>query len=402
MLGSKRYLQGFVELKVEGVVPEKLINLAYLNGIEFWDVRQKKGSLSFCLLVRDFKRLRPLARAARCRVRIRRRRGLPFFLRRVKGRKILLAGVFAFLGLLIYLSTFIWFVEVAGLKNVPREKVLAQARQLGLSPGVRRPSLRLEEIERGLLDSLPELSWVKINLHGTVALIDAAERSLPPPLETPGPCEVVAARDGLVLSVLVLSGQAVVRPGETVKQGQVLISGMLGGNGSPSAGQNPTPVREVDARGIVRARVWYQEYAEIPLDQVVRIRTGRSQEREVLRFGDQEIIWKGGGPVPFALYEEERKPSLTWQWRKSSFSVESVRVIYYELQEKHVLLTAEEAKAKARQMALDRILAQLPPGAERTEVRAAVLSLPQAVGVTVTVETIEDIGVRRPLKGAEK
>lgn len=396
--GASHYFSGFVELRVEGSAPEKLVNLAYLRGIEFWDLRQRKGALSFSVLVEDFKDLRPLARAARCRVRIRRRVGFPFLLRRAKRRKILLIGLLAFILVLFYLSTFVWFVEVAGLKNLPPQRLLERAQELGLERGAPKSSLQLNQIERGLLDSIPELSWVKVNIHGTVAVIDAAERSLPPPVEVAGPCHVVAAKDGLIVSLLVLSGQSQVRNGDTVKKDQILISGRLGGQTVEQAGQKTVlPARLVEARGVIRARVWYQDYAETPLRQVTRIRTGRTEEREVLRIGDKEIIWKGGGPVSFPLYEEERRSLLSLQWRKSPVIVESLRIVYYELEERQQTLTVEEARVRARQAALERILAALPPGAERTEIRASTFHLDGAVGVTVTVEAIEEIGVRRPL-----
>ena len=74
-------IRGELTIEISGERPERLLNLALREGIRLDEVRHlSAGRLSCRIALPDIYQLRPLARRARCRIRIRQRRGLPFTL----------------------------------------------------------------------------------------------------------------------------------------------------------------------------------------------------------------------------------------------------------------------------------------------------------------------------------
>ena len=60
-------LAGYLRIRVEGYSPERFLNLCCYHGISLWNLRPAKGAYEMNIRVRDFRRLRPLARKSRQR-----------------------------------------------------------------------------------------------------------------------------------------------------------------------------------------------------------------------------------------------------------------------------------------------------------------------------------------------
>ena len=78
------------------------------------------------------------------------------------------------------------------------------------------------------LNRLPTLAWISVNPSGSVARVEVTERKpTPQVLDLSHPSDMVAVRDGQIVSVTVVSGQKCVMAGEAVSAGTVLISGRV-------------------------------------------------------------------------------------------------------------------------------------------------------------------------------
>jgi similar to stage IV sporulation protein len=115
-------------------------------------------------------------------------------------------------------------------------------------------------VELALLDSDPDIGWVAINRHGSVAYVEIIETSLPPEkTETSLYSNVVATRDCVIRDITVTSGYAVVEVGDVVRRGEVLISGI------PPAG---TIGSFCHAEGMVLGECDEELFVEISRDKV--------------------------------------------------------------------------------------------------------------------------------------
>ena len=84
-----RLLFGYVRIEVEGYYIERFINICTNNKILIWNLKREKGvKLYLNIGINDFKKLSVIARKTNCKIKILRKKGIPFFLNRYKKRKI--------------------------------------------------------------------------------------------------------------------------------------------------------------------------------------------------------------------------------------------------------------------------------------------------------------------------
>lgn len=141
-------------------------------------------------------------------------------------RPVLLAGLGILILLAMYLPSRVLFVRVEGNSQIPDRQILAAAEECGIRFGASRREVRSEKVKNALLSSVPQLQWAGVNTAGCVATISVRERAQDEPLQSENiVSNIVAARDGFVLSCTVTNGNGIVKVGQTVQKGQVLVSG---------------------------------------------------------------------------------------------------------------------------------------------------------------------------------
>ncbi|MDK2820898.1 MAG: hypothetical protein PWP31_863 [Clostridia bacterium] len=407
------YIEGYIILDIKGDNPENFLNLALERRIRLWDIlRNPDGNIRFKMPVKDYRLIRPLARESNCRVHIMDKRGLPFFINRLRGRKFMVVGFATFFITIYFLSTFIWVVDVkpenGPLRQVTVDKVISVARQEGLKPGVRKNSLDIRALEHQLEQRLPQVAWVGISFSGTKANINLVEKAIPPKEDTfDRPASIIAVKDGVIKQLLVINGEGRVAVGDTVRRGEVLISGLI----LPSEPKDkeeekdkPKKVlkpRLVRAKGIVRARVWYGKKCEINRQQVQEIPTGRQQTAIKVITSKGQFFIKGSARHLYKNYQQDNKVIKLPSWGKFSIPVELVVTTYSEVKIKRNDLKYEQAVSIGTKKALDLIKKDLPKGAKVIARKIIPLSKPEdkLVRIRVLLETEEEIGKSVPLKG---
>lgn len=388
----RNYLRGAVEFELRARQPERLLNLAAMEQVELWNVRRREGVLRAWVHPADFPRLRAMRRRGGGRLRIRQKRGWPFFAARLERRKALLAGAVVFVLAISYLSTFIWFVEVRGARQISAAELLQAAAEMGLRRGVSKWYVRPEEIAANLELRYPQIGQVLVTITGTRAVLDVVENAPLPQRANNNPADLVARKEGVLHRLIVVMGRGEAREGEPVQPGQVLIRGVVKGESKANPDNNEeVPVR---AQGEAWARVWYENYEEIPLKYREHVRTGRTFTRKVIKANGREIIIWGRGPIPFPLFEVEERPTPLFSWRNQSFRVESLSATYYEVEAEPRSRTMADALALAEARAARQAMQALGPAGQILSVRVwPVFQQDDRVGVRSRVETLEDIAV---------
>ncbi len=225
-----RYARGWVRFEAHGGFPERMLNLAARQSIAVWGAyRLEDGGLSACTSATAYPRLREPAKRAGVHLKLVKKGGFPFVRNHYSKRTGLLAGVVAFIVLLLATQAFVWRVEVNGNTRVDTAAITQNLAELGVRPGVLRRKLDARDIERQMLLRLPDLGWIAVNLQGGVAEIRIHERTLPPPnLDSGAPCNIIASQAGQITYLEVYEGQTMVKVGDTVAAGDIIVSGMAG------------------------------------------------------------------------------------------------------------------------------------------------------------------------------
>jgi len=154
------------------------------------------------------------------------RQGIFWHVKAFGKRPVLLLGFCFWLCMLLYLPTRVLFVRVEGNRQVPAERIRNAAETIGIRFGASRRDVRSERVKNALLSEVPQLQWVGVNTSGCLATISVRERSASEQqIEQAGFSNIVASRDGYIISGNVTQGSGVFQIGEAVREGQILISG---------------------------------------------------------------------------------------------------------------------------------------------------------------------------------
>lgn len=324
--------------------PLDVVSFRRLGQIPLWGLRRRGERFEFYLRPEDLPRLRELRQRGRPRVRIIGREGPPFWWRRLRRRPFLWMGGVLAVGLAYFLSAFVWFVGVEGV-DPPRADLAAHlAKGAGLRPGISRNTLNRERIIGAVENGVPQLSWVGLDLEGTVAWLRlegrrVGRRSVADGVYGP----LVALRPAAVSRLTVFRGLPVANAGEAVLPGEILIE--PAGPGLPVDGE-------------VWGYVYLEATAPVLPTALVPVSTGRIIRRHYLLVGRERI----------GLFWPALPPGRDWErrqsdWRNPYLPVELVTEEYRQIRLVKVRKGWAAARGTAEGLARMEIRADLGPGA---------------------------------------
>ena len=388
-----QYIHGTVTLKVSGSRPEKFINLCMMEKRHIFSISKRDNDFIICMGLSDFFCIRPLVRKSQTRIQVIGYWGLPFITRRIKKRKMLVVGGIIFFLIIHNVMSYIWFIEIVGMNNVPIKQIKECVYQSGLQPGVLKDEVNVKFIENQLLLSIPEVAWVSINFTGTRAVVEIVEKTMPKEVDKAAG-DIIAGKDGVITEVIVLAGQSKVKKGDTVKKGDILIKGIVNDGKEPLPNAPEIVPQMIRANGIVKGRVWYEGYGEGEILTVSHARTGQRKVGIALRILEHEFHIKPVQTPASGEFEVEVINKKLLGWRNSSIAVESIISNYYEIATTMIELTNEEARQQGEARALAEIEYLIPETAHVVSRKVEVLKTAETnlVRVKVNIETAEDIG----------
>lgn len=224
------YLSGILTVEFTSAIPEKILDAIALAKIPLEHVRQK-SDLTYQLQIRrrDYKYLKKILQQREEQLIVVKKQGLYLQIRAFLHRPVLLSVLLLLLLSSLYLPTRIFFVAVEGNTTVPERLILSAAENCGIRFCASRKHIRSEKVKNELLSAVPQLQWAGINTSGCTAVISVRERKEEALQEKNIVSNLVADRDGYILSATVTGGTAHVAPGDAVTEGQLLISGYTDG-----------------------------------------------------------------------------------------------------------------------------------------------------------------------------
>ena len=151
---------------------------------------------------------------------------LGFIYSNLKNVPLLLSLAFV-LFLWYFSSLTVWDVRISGNVYYDATLIERELSSLGLKRGALWSKIDKTKLELDLLDTSEYVSWVNVNRVGTVAYVRVIDKITSTAEPKNGYRNLVADSDGVIEQITVKSGVAAVRVGDTVKAGDLLISGIL-------------------------------------------------------------------------------------------------------------------------------------------------------------------------------
>ncbi|MBQ3064088.1 MAG: sporulation protein YqfD [Clostridia bacterium] len=303
------FLLGYLEISVCGEEATVLLEACRTLGVSPRRQRRRTGALVLRLLARDAARVLAHPRVADISCTVVARGGLPLFLRGLLRRPALLVGLLLAVALITLSALFVWEVQVTGLADIPEAEMRELLAREGIAVGRFIPTLATDEAALALRAADARLAYVSVNRQGTVLLVSVVEAVLPPPKAPTAPANLVAVKDGVVTLPLVFEGKALVRPGDVVRAGDLLATGVLD--------TNDNGIRLTRAAGSVMARTEETFTVTVPFSYTVSSPTGRARYELSLKFfGTERKVFKNSGNLTgnYVIIENE-KDLRAWNGR---------------------------------------------------------------------------------------
>lgn len=226
-----RYILGYVNISVEGYYIERFINICIASGIFLWNVKIKRSTNAYANVgLKDFKKLREIAKKTKCKIKIQTRRGMPFLLHRYKKRKVFFL-LLAIITVLIYLtSKFVWNIEIKGIDRIEEEEILGELEACGLRVGSKKDRINTVDIVNKIRLERDDIAWMRIDMRGTNIIVQIAETTEKPDIVKQDEyCNIVADKDCQIVKITANNGTKVVEEGDIIKKGSMLIGGWMEG-----------------------------------------------------------------------------------------------------------------------------------------------------------------------------
>lgn len=280
------YFKGSLCIRVSGFSPERFLNACMYRNIYIWNIQPVQDCYEMNISISDFRRLKPILKKTGVRAVIIKRYGFPFFLFHHKKRKVLFSGAVCATGFIYLMSLFIWEIDITGNQRYTDEALEEFLTDCKIRPGILISSIDCTDIATLLRKSYDRIIWVSVSVDGSKLKVRVRENEdsgegvsrAVTHVETLGDesadyvvmqqdgNDLVAECGGVIESMIVRKGIPMVKEGDTVEKGQILVSGavpVVGDSGETTGYQYQKADADIRARTILEyedtENVQYQE-----------------------------------------------------------------------------------------------------------------------------------------------
>ena len=283
----------------------------------------------------------------------------------------------------------LWDVRVEGNRAIEERDVLALLETHGVRIGAPLSSIDTGIIEHLVMIDSDRISWISINLVGTVAEVEIREHEEAPEGESYVAANLMASRWGVVDHFEEVRGNIAVKIGDVVSEGDLLVGGLYETEGGG--------VRCTCARGKVFARTERDFAEEIPLRYEKKEYTGRRKTKKTLIFFEKEIKFFTNAGKTYDNYDIIDTIEY-WELPGGIQLPVGVRTVRYE---EYAYVDARRTPEEAEALAYERLYSQMEaavPEGELVRKRLTATLTDEAFVLRCTANYIENIAVVRPIE----
>lgn len=286
-----RYLKGYVKIMLYGSNAERFFNLINARDIHIWNIEKSTDGTFFCTDTKEVYELKTVLRKTGMRIHIKERYGLPFFLFYHRKRKAFFAGIF-FSWILVYImSLYVWNIGYEGNLAHTDDELTKFLEELNIGVGMKKDEVNPEHIEKVLRNEYFDITWASVEIKGTKLVIHVRENDSQIVAnnnenEALQSGDIISNKTAIVESIITREGTPLVKAGDTVKAGDVLISGKYEIYGDDLS---VLEERRVRADGDIVGRVVYDINLEIDRKYTKKVYTGEEYTINELLCGDKEL-----------------------------------------------------------------------------------------------------------------
>jgi similar to stage IV sporulation protein len=396
-LSLVKFFRGFLLVRLKGYSPERFLNLCSNHNILIWNLSNHGEAYEFYISIAAYRKLKPLLKKTKTKIVILKRFGFPFFLYRYRKRKLFFAGILVSLGLLFYMTSFIWLIDINGNSSITDDTILTFLKQQHSSFGSKKKSVDCSALEEALRTTYDDIIWASVRLSGTKMTVDIQENLISKKdseknVKLEGAFNIIADKPAIITSIITRAGTPLVKAKSKVETGDVLVGSQLDiYNDSNEIVDHVYVAADADIYG--QTQYAYQDSFPIQYNQ--KARKGEGKSRYSLSLFSYQIQFPSAIKKTelFESYTESRQLAIAKDYY---IPVILEKTTFYDCDYEKVTLTKQQAKKRAEENFIQFLKKLEEKGIQITDKNVKIEFAENECRVNGVVTAIEKIGRYEP------
>lgn len=277
------YIIGYIRISIEGYYIERFINICGNEKITIWNLKRNKNvKLELNIGIKDLKKVAKIAKQTKCKIKIIKKKGLPFLFNRYRKRKLFFVFLLVIIIGLGISSNFVWNIQIVEEDKESIENLYQDVVESGLEIGKMKSKINTKDIINKVRLKRNDIAWMGIELKGTNAIVKVVKATAKPEIVDDNEyCNIVSDKQGIITKINAQNGTIAVKVGDTVNVGTTLINGWMEGK--------YTGLRYVHAKGEIQAKVWHTKNKKILYNATEKTETGNIENKYQIKINNFEI-----------------------------------------------------------------------------------------------------------------
>lgn len=153
---------GYVRFKAEGYYIERFINHCRSNGFYLGELNRVNSTMvEASVTISDYKEICKIAKKNKCKIKILKKKGIPFIINKYRKRKVFVIALFLLCISIFFSSKFIWNIEITGNNRISDTEIMNILNEEGLTIGKYKKSINEKTIIDRIRSCKEDIAWVR-------------------------------------------------------------------------------------------------------------------------------------------------------------------------------------------------------------------------------------------------
>lgn len=384
------YIIGYIRISIEGYYIERFINICGNEKITIWNLKRNKNvKLELNIGIKDLKKVAKIAKQTKCKIKIIKKKGLPFLFNRYRKRKLFFVFLLVIIIGLGISSNFVWNIQIVEEDKERIENLYQDVVESGLEIGKMKSKINTKDIINKVRLKRNDIAWMGIELKGTNAIVKVVKATAKPEIVDDNEyCNIVSDKQGIITKINAQNGTIAVKVGDTVNVGTTLINGWMEGK--------YTGLRYVHAKGEIQAKVWHTKNKKILYNATEKIETGNIENKYQIKINNFEINLSKR-LSKFKIYDTIVLENKFKIFSDFYLPISLVKITNKEIKEEQKNYNVEQAKDLGIEQLQEELDNEIEDKSKVVNKIINTYEKEDGIEVYVTYEVLEDIGTNEKI-----
>lgn len=384
------YIIGYIRISIEGYYIERFINICGNEKITIWNLKRNKNvKLELNIGIKNLKKVAKIAKQTKCKMKIIKKKGLPFLFNRYRKRKLFFVFLLVIIIGLGISSNFVWNIQIVEEDKESIENLYHDVVESGLEIGKMKLKINTKDIINKVRLKRNDIAWMGIELKGTNAIVKVVKATAKPEIVDDNEyCNIVSDKQGIITKINAQNGTIAVKVGDTVNVGTTLINGWMEGK--------YTGLRYVHAKGEIQAKVWHTKNKKILYNATEKTETGNIENKYQIKINNFEINLSKR-LSKFKIYDTIVLENKFKIFSDFYLPISLVKITNKEIKEEQKNYNAEQAKDLGIEQLQEELDNEIEDKSKVVNKIINTYEKEDGIEVYVTYEVLEDIGTNEKI-----